>query len=159
MWRICKTFRFEAGHRVWKQNLSLGRGSELSKGEDLKNKCINLHGHSYLLEVYISASSLTEQDMVMDFFHLKGALKGLIEKMDHSFIIDKNDPMFEEFKALAQRWGGLKVFEVDFCPTAEELARFFYNFLKERLRGIEGVKVERVVLWETPTSKAEYSEE
>ncbi|MCX8076082.1 MAG: 6-carboxytetrahydropterin synthase, partial [Aquificaceae bacterium] len=29
-WQITKTFRFEAGHRVWKQNLTCGRGAELT---------------------------------------------------------------------------------------------------------------------------------
>ncbi len=159
-WEISKTFRFEAGHRVWKQNLTYGRGAEFTKGAGVpQNKCVNLHGHSYVLEVVVGSDTLSEQDMVMDFYHVKNALKDLIDEIDHSFIIDKKDPMFESLKEVAHRFGALKVFAVDFCPTAEALAKFFYDFLEDKLRekGLLGeVKVVKVVLWETATSKAEY---
>jgi 6-pyruvoyltetrahydropterin/6-carboxytetrahydropterin synthase len=160
-WEISKTFRFEAGHRVWKQDLTLGRGADLTKGKPV-NKCVNLHGHSYVLEVTLGSETLSDQDMVMDFYHVKNALKDLIETIDHSFIIDVKDPMYEDLKKLAEKHGGLKIFPVDFCPTAEALAKFFYDFLTERLKeaGVLGeVKVVRVVLWETATSKAEYRPE
>ncbi len=158
-WEISKTFRFEAGHRVWKQNLTYGRGAEFTRGEVPQNKCVNLHGHSYILEVTVGSDTLSEQDMVMDFYHIKNALKNLIDTIDHSFIIDTNDPMYEELKEVAEKFGAMKVFPVDFCPTAEALAKFFYDFLTDRLKeaGLLGeVKVVKVVLWETATSKAEY---
>lgn len=159
-WQISKTFRFEAGHRVWKQNLTYGRGAQFTiTKETPTNKCVNLHGHSYLLEVVLGSDHLSEQEMVMDFHHIKSALKDLIETMDHSFIIDVHDPMYPELKELAEKYGSLKIFPVDFCPTAEALAKFFYDFLTERLReaGLLGeVKVVKVTLWETATSKAEY---
>ncbi|SHK35641.1 6-pyruvoyl trahydropterin synthase family protein [Thermocrinis minervae] len=159
-WVISKTFRFEAGHRVWKQNLTMGRGSVFTK-EIPQNKCINLHGHSYVLEVYLGSDTLSQQEMVMDFYHLKNALKDLIEEIDHSFIIDVHDPIYPELKAVAEKYGAFKIFPVEFCPTAEALAKFFYDFLKEKLKEaglLEEVKVVKVVLWETATSKAEYSE-
>lgn len=159
-WEITKTFRFEAGHRVWKQNLTYGRGSQLTTKIDVpQNKCINLHGHSYLLEVTVGSDTLSEQDMVMDFYHVRNALKELIDTVDHSFIIDVSDPMYPELKEVAQRFGALKIFPVNFCPTAEALAKFFYDFLTEKLKevGLLGeVVVVKVVLWETPTSRAEY---
>lgn len=159
-WQITKTFRFEAGHRVWKQNLTCGRGAELTMGKEVPvNKCINLHGHSYVLEVTLGSEELSEQDMVMDFYHLKNALKELIEEIDHSFIIDRQDPMFEELRQVAEKYGAFKVYPVDFCPTAEALAKFFYDYVSQKLSqvGLLGdVKVVKVVLWETVTSKAEY---
>lgn len=158
-WQISKTFRFEAGHRVWKQNLTMGRGSQFSIREVPVNKCVNLHGHSYVLEVVLGSDTLSDQDMVLDFYHVKNALKDLIDSIDHSFIIDTNDPMYEELKAIANKYGALKIFPVDFCPTAEALAKFFYEFLSDRLEkaGLLGeVRIVKVVLWETATSKAEY---
>ncbi len=157
-YQISKTFRFEAGHRVWKQNLTMGRGSQFLK-EIPVNKCVNLHGHSYVLEVVLGSDTLSEQDMVIDFYHVKNALKDLIDTMDHSFIIDIHDPMYEELRAVAEKHGALKIFPVDFCPTAEALAKFFYDFLTQRLKEahlLGEVKVVKVVLWETATSKAEY---
>ena len=127
-----------------------------------QNKCVNLHGHSYVLEVTVGSDTLSEQDMVMDFYHVKNALKDLIDTIDHSFIIDVNDPMYEELKEVAQKYGALKIFPVEFCPTAEALAKFFYDFLTQKLkeaRLLGEVKVVKVVLWETATSKAEYKPE
>ncbi len=159
-WQISKTFRFEAGHRVWKQNLTFGRGSEFTRNSGIpQNKCVNLHGHSYVLEVTVGSDVLSEQDMVMDFYHVKNALKDLIDEIDHSFIIDVNDPMYGELKDVARKFGAMKIFSVDFCPTAEALAKFFYDFLSKKLEevGLIGeVKVVSVVLWETATSRAEY---
>ncbi|MCS7170814.1 MAG: 6-carboxytetrahydropterin synthase [Aquificaceae bacterium] len=159
-WRISKTFRFEAGHRVWKQNLACGRGAGLTLGKESPvNKCVNLHGHSYVLEVTLGSNVLSEQDMVMDFYHLKNALSGLIEEMDHSFIIDVQDPMFGELRDVAEKYGAIKIFPVPFCPTAEALAKFFYDHLVEKLSEVgllDDVKVLKVTLWETATSKAEY---
>ena len=160
-WYITKVFKFEAGHRVWKQNLTHGRGSQFTKG-GIKNKCINLHGHSYKLEVTLGSDVLTEQEMVMDFYHVKSALGELIEEIDHSFIIDKQDPMHDELKKVAEKYGAFKIFSVDFCPTAEALAKFFYDYLEAKLREsglLEEVSVVSIVLWETPTSKAEYRKE
>ena len=107
----------------------------------------------------LGSDTLSEQDMVIDFYHVKNALKDLIDTIDHSFIIDKNDPMYEELYEVAQKYGALKIFTVDFCPTAEALAKFFYDFLESKLREanlLGEVKVVKVVLWETATSKAEY---
>jgi len=159
-WEISKTFRFEAGHRVWKQNLTHGRGAQFTQLAGVpENKCINLHGHSYVLEVTLGSDTLSEQDMVMDFYHVKNALKDLIDKIDHSFIIDVEDPMYPHLKEVAHRYGAVKLFPVEFCPTAEALAKFFYDFLTQKLkeaRLLGEVRVVKVVLWETATSKAEY---
>ncbi|MEN3034557.1 MAG: 6-carboxytetrahydropterin synthase [Aquificaceae bacterium] len=159
-WQISKTFRFEAGHRVWKQNLTCGRGADFTISKEVPvNKCVNLHGHGYVLEVVLGSNTLSEQDMVVDFYHVKNALKDLIDEMDHSFIIDVNDPMFDELYNVARKFGAMKIFPVDFCPTAEALAKFFYEFLNSRLeaaRLLGEVKVMRVTLWETATSRADY---
>jgi len=67
--------------------------------------------------------------------------------------------MYPELRDVARKFGALKIFPVEFCPTAEALAKFFYDFLTEKLkeaRLLGEVKVVKVVLWETATSKAEY---
>lgn len=157
---ITKIFRFEAGHRVWKQNLREGKSAKLSEGVHIDNKCINLHGHSYILEVTIGSDTLNEQDVVIDFYHIKSALKDLVDNVfDHSFIIDINDPIYPKFKEL---FGCYKITQVDFCPTAEALAKYFYDFLVDKLTqaGLyEDIKVVKVTVWETATGKATYTGE
>jgi 6-pyruvoyltetrahydropterin/6-carboxytetrahydropterin synthase len=159
-YEITKVYRFEAGHRVWNQNLSNGRGSQLSGNAcPVENKCRHIHGHSYIVEITIGSDTL-DADMVMDFYHLKSAVKELIDhRLDHSFIIDKNDPLYPEIKALSGQFG-LKLFEVDFVPTAERLAEFIFKYLKNKFEeaAVKDVNVVKVAVWETATSKAEYSE-
>ena len=161
-YQITKTFRFEAGHRVWTQDLSKGRGSNLTNKEicHIENKCRHIHGHSYILEVTLGSDTL-ENGMVMDFYHLKTMIKDLIEHMDHSLIIDKNDPIFPYIEDLSKKFN-LKLFIVDFVPTSEALAQYIFKHIKHQLikAGLEKeVKIIKVVLWETSTSKVEYSEE
>ncbi len=156
-YEITKRFKFEAGHRVWKQNLMSGKGAKLMGKEIPPNPCLNIHGHSYKVEVTVGSDTLNEQEMVIDFYHIKAALKDLIDnQIDHSFIIDKNDPLFLTFK---EHFGFLKLFVVDFCPTAEAIARFIYEFLEKKLEEaglLEDIKVVSVTVWETETGKATY---
>ena len=159
-YEITKVYRFEAGHRVWNQNLAKGRGAQLSGNAcPPENKCRHLHGHSYLVEITIGSNTL-DADMVMDFYHLKSAVKELIDyKLDHSFIVDKNDPLFSQLQKMAKEFG-LKLFVVDFVPTAERLAEFIYNYLKQKFQeaNVKDVGIVKVAVWETATSKAEYGE-
>ena len=156
-YEITKRFKFEAGHRVWKQNLLSGKGSKFMGKEIPPNPCLNIHGHSYKVEITVGSDKLNEQEMVIDFYHIKAALKDLIDnQLDHSFIIDKNDPLYPTFK---EHFGFLKLTVVDFCPTAEALAKYIYDFLTEKLKEAElldEIKVVKVVIWETETGKAEY---
>ncbi len=156
-YEITKKFKFEAGHRVWKQNLMSGKGAKLMGKEIPPNPCLNIHGHSYKVEVTVGSDSLNEQEMVIDFYHIKAALKDLIDnQIDHSFIIDKNDPLYSSFK---EHFGFLKLFVVDFCPTAEAIAKFIYDFLVDRLKEaglLEDIKVVSITVWETETGKATY---
>ena len=137
---VSKTFRFEAGHRVWNQELNT------IEGVQFENKCRNIHGHSYEVEVKIASLTLNNYGVVIDFTHIKYYMQQLIEKLDHAFIIDINDPLYETIKAT-----NTKIFEVNFVPTAENLARFIYNYLKEYIPNVS-----EVIVYETKTSYAIY---
>ena len=156
-YEITKRFKFEAGHRVWKQNLTSGKGAKLMGNEVPPNPCLNIHGHSYKLEVTVGSDTLNEQEMVIDFYHIKAALKHLVDDVfDHSFIIDKNDPLYPTFQ---EHFGCYKLTVVDFCPTAEAMAKYFYDYLTEKLKEAElldDIKVVSITLWETETGKATY---
>ena len=71
--RIGKVYRFEAAHHL----------------PGNKGKCAAPHGHSYKLEVEISADDLiptgpSDGGMVMDFEELDNLIKPLLEVLDHS---------------------------------------------------------------------------
>jgi len=89
-WRIDKTFSFCYGHRVWTQKLN----EDYCAVGDTQCKCRHLHGHEGLVHVFLESEEL-DRGMVTDFKHL-GWLKDFIDNtLDHKFIIDQNDPMFE----------------------------------------------------------------
>ena len=69
------------------------------------SKCTNLHGHNWIIDVYLRSETLNSDGMVMDFTHIKKAIQ---DKIDHKVINDV----------------------VDFNPTAENLAKYICDSLE-----------------------------
>lgn len=121
------------------------------------------HGHTRRIEVVVSSESLDANDMVCDFKALKLGLEAYVERLDHSMAINSTDPLRESMQAVHPE--SLVVFEGK-DPTTEVLARDIYDFASKLLA--EGfsedgyliepgrVQIERVRVWETPNSWAEY---
>ena len=113
-----------------------------------KSKCSRYHGHRYKIEVGVDdkvtiKKGVSDEGMVIDFGDLKEIMMQEIDaKFDHRFIIEKGDLLSDSaFRSLG-------IIEVDFPPTAENLAKHWYLLIEPKLR-ISYVKV-----WETPTSTA-----
>ena len=105
-----------------------------------KGKCENVHGHNYRVRVTIEGDQLNSIGLLVDFVEIKRLLRGSIEYLDHRFINDL--PPFDELN-----------------PTAENMARFFFQEVEKGLRtGSAEVpaRVKEVQLWETDTSVATY---
>lgn len=95
MYAIDKQFDFCYGHRVHNQVLD----ADLSV--DGKCKCRHLHGHNGCLKIGLSSLSL-ERGMVTDFKNLE-CIKVLVDDiLDHKFIIDINDPLFEDITGVSK---------------------------------------------------------
>lgn len=71
---------------------------------DYNSKCSNLHGHNWIIDVYLESNELDNNGMVMDFTHIKREIQ---DKFDHKVINDV----------------------VDFNPTAENLAKYICDVL------------------------------
>ncbi|MGQ9678156.1 MAG: 6-carboxytetrahydropterin synthase QueD [bacterium] len=89
-------------------------------------KCENVHGHNYWVEVTVGSNRLTPNGMVVDFIELRSAVDAILP--DHQLLNDV----------------------YDFQPTAENLARHFYEELKRKY------PVARVVVWESEDCCATY---
>lgn len=50
-----------------------------------KSKCENLHGHNWIVEIYMKSKTLDENGMVYDFTHIKEKIKS---KLDHQNLND-----------------------------------------------------------------------
>ena len=118
---------------------------------DYHGKCENLHGHRWRVVAYLKQEQLqsagTCKDMVVDFGDFKGALRGLTEELDHSFIVEEGSLKPATLEALESEGFVLSV--VPFRTTAENLARYF----AERLLA-QGLPVAQVDVYETPNNCA-----
>ncbi len=101
--------------------------------------CEFLHGHNWIVRVYVKAEGLNEIDVGIDFRELKKIVDNVIDGLDHTNINDH--PEFQ-----------------DKNPSSENIASFIYKGVKERLSKNGGVNVSRVIVCETPTTGVTYWE-
>jgi 6-pyruvoyltetrahydropterin/6-carboxytetrahydropterin synthase len=77
----------------------------------------------------------------VDFVKVKKAIREVMGRLDHQFMND-----LEPFKTVN--------------PSAENVAKYFYDEVMRELRGLPpGARITDVVLWETDTSRAQYRPE
>ncbi|MDD2456553.1 MAG: 6-carboxytetrahydropterin synthase QueD [Kiritimatiellae bacterium] len=114
-------------------------------------QCKNLHGHTYRVIAEVAEMS-DGADMVIDFKDLKQVIREIIlERFDHAFIYNENSAIEREIAAVIGKHG-MKSVALPFRSTTENLARYFFDALKAR------VKVLSVKVYESPESCAEYAE-
>ena len=122
---------------------------------DYEGKCSNIHGHRWRVEIEVQSETLVNggqlDGMVIDFGDLKRDVKDMVDFYDHSLIIQKETMRKETLNCLIE--DGFKLIEVKFRPTAENLAAFFFNCMKEK-----GYNVKRATVYETPTNSAAYEQ-
>lgn len=118
-------------------------------------KCKNIHGHRWLVEIEVMSEELKREGqlrgMCVDFSTLKAELKEETEYLDHAFIMEQGSLKDVTMEALLQEGFNLKV--IDFRPTAENFAKYFYDRFKEK-----GYRVKCATVYETPANCAMYCE-
>ena len=127
-------------------------------------RCKYPHGHTRTVEVVVSGESLDENGMLVDFKALKLALNDYIERYDHSMAVNSQDPLLPALRSMYPE-DAVLIFE-DQEPTTEVIAKDIFDFVDDVLKSgfqqdnytIEPnrVRLERVRVWETPSSWAEY---
>jgi 6-pyruvoyltetrahydropterin/6-carboxytetrahydropterin synthase len=120
---IGKKFGFEAGHRL--------------PGLAAEHKCSRQHGHSYEVELVLTASRLEAPGFVTDF----GALAPFKEFLD----IELDHRNLHEI--------------LPFEPTSEHLAQFFAGWFIQNLRSKIPGRLVAVVVRETGSSWARFEVE
>lgn len=99
-------------------------------------KCSSPHGHSYRLTVIVRSENLQtigpSRGMVCDFQDISSAVKPMIEEyFDHKWL---NETLHTD------------------SPTAEEIAKWIFDYLEPKLPGLY-----KVTVGETATARASYA--
>jgi 6-pyruvoyltetrahydropterin/6-carboxytetrahydropterin synthase len=118
--------------------------ADFSSGHYLRNyhgRCENPHGHNYRVRVTLVGAELDKAGLLLDFKMLKQVMRPVIDRIDHQMLND-----LEPFTTLN--------------PSAENIARYFYEQTNEQLAGMTDgrVRVKDCTIWETDTTSATYFE-
>ena len=146
--KIGKVIQWDMGHRVLNH----------------RSVCKGLHGHRYKAEICVEGDLVEKKDaseegMVIDFADIKKtAQKFVQEELDHAFMVWERDIELLEFFKNSK---GHKPVIVPFTPTAENVAAYIFNELKDKFTDVfkTGLHLQSVKLWETPSSYALYESE
>lgn len=104
---------------------------------DYKGGCENVHGHNYRVRVTVQGDQLDRAGLLVDFLDLNQLISGAVAYLDHRFINDL--PPFDEIN-----------------PSAENMARYFFDRLSDGLKNEVPVRISEVRVWETDTTSAVY---
>ena len=132
MYSVTKRIDFCYGHRLL----------------DYDGLCKYPHGHNAVAEIEVRTETLDRRNMVVDFGDIKRLVKDWIDReLDHRMILRHDDPLVKALQAL-----GEPVYLLDSNPTVERIARLVFDVSRE-----QGLPVDRVTVWETPSSWATYA--
>ena len=106
-----KTFRnFPCAHRRWRH----------------RGHCALVHGYSRSFTIWFIADELDENGFVMDFGALKPIKAWLEREYDHTLLLDQDDPLLEDFRALSRK-GAARVVAYDDVGMEGTARRIFYH--------------------------------
>ena len=108
--KIAKEFKWEMGHHL----------------PEHFGQCKNIHGHSYKMLVEFEGE-LDKNGMVIDYYDVEKIVNPIIEKLDHAFLVNKDDKLTIEF---LEKLNSKKVV-VDFESTAENICTYFLNQIRD----------------------------
>ena len=108
--KIAKEFRWEMGHRL----------------PEHFGKCKNIHGHSYKMIIELDGE-VDKSGMVIDYYDVKKLIQPVIEKLDHSFMVYKDDIEIISFLEKMKS----KMVVVEFQSTVENICKYFLNEIKK----------------------------
>ena len=134
--RVTRRVHFSSAHRLHREEWSEAKNAEVFG--DCSNP--NWHGHNYEMDVTVSGPVAADTGFVMDLKDLRDVVESLVVRdVDHRNL-NLDVPWMDGI-----------------IPSTENFVVAIWNRLKDRMPN--GVKLERLVLWETPRNSVEYAGE
>lgn len=117
-------------------------------------KCFNVHWHTYKALITVEWNEVitewAETWMIKDFSNFKPIKEWIDENRDHSYVGVKWDEVLDFLK---KKW--YRTYELIQNPTAEYMSKYLY----EKARELTKSNIVKVVIYETPTSYATYTDD
>ncbi|MCP4349874.1 MAG: 6-carboxytetrahydropterin synthase QueD [Desulfobacterales bacterium] len=104
----------------------------------VSEKCENLHGHNWKIEVCVAGESLNEAGVLIDFGELKSHVSEVISRLDHKYLNE------------------LDSFHDAYPPSSENIALYIAKEL-QMLIDNSSIRVASVTAWESDDACATYS--
>jgi len=101
--------------------------------------CAKIHGHNWIIEVFVRCTELNDIGIGIDFRDIKHAVKDVVKELDHTNLSEL--PYFQ-----------------DINPSSEIIAKYLYRKLGTALDS-ETVKISKIKVSETPGAGSFYWEE
>jgi 6-pyruvoyltetrahydropterin/6-carboxytetrahydropterin synthase len=105
--------------------------------KEVGGMCEKLHGHNFVVEVFLSSRELNESGILIDFRILKEWTDDVLKKLDHKYLNE-----IDYFK--------------DLTPSSENIAKFIYDKVSEKIK-IHNLDVSRVTVWESEDARVTYN--
>lgn len=134
MLELTTSYELAASHRL------TSPGLDQAENETIYGKCANPsgHGHNYQLEVTLSGTPDPQTGQILPLDQIDRVVREhIIEPFDHKNL--NHDTT--EFK--------------DLTPTVENMVQVFYHILRDKFAP---TRLQRLRIWETPKTYAEYAE-
>jgi len=100
-------------------------------------KCENLHGHNWKIEVCVEGDHLDDAGVLIDFGVIKRHVRDIMAELDHKFLNE------------------LEAFKDGTPPSSENIARYVAAKLQRTIQDVP-VKVCSVTAWESEDACATY---
>lgn len=119
--------------------------------QGITDKCTNIHGHTFTLDVEIKGKKIDEETgMLVDFGVLKNTVKKVLEDWDHKFIVPKSKT--NEIKIKGPFSLDLKTIPENAATTeniAKEIAKQIHNKIElpVKVKIYEGEKSYATCKW------------
>lgn len=104
-----------------------------------KGKCENLHGHNWKVHVHVTAESLNDIDIAIDFHDLKETTNEVVGQLDHT-VLNEIFPFTER------------------NPSSENVAKWIYDSLKKKIND-GNVRLMSITVWESESTACTYYED
>lgn len=134
-YKIEKKYHFYAGHR----------------NENLNDKCFNLHGHTYYINMFFEFDYNVETGITFLFSDIDKIVDPIIKELDHSLLIHDKDPLLKYLNLFIKEENTpLKLYKMNQTTSAENLSKMIFEMVDKYL------PIKKITLQETTSSIVSY---